>query len=72
MIIESEQASGECDHCNKNRATHGVVSQGATGRWCETIWLCRQCAVDWAGGEDKILSTAAARRRCNQNGWADF
>jgi hypothetical protein len=49
MIIKSFQASGPCDNDCGNEATHGVVQQGATGRFCEVMWICKACAIKWAG-----------------------
>jgi len=75
MIIESEQADGPCDNCDKGTATHGAVQQGATGRYCEVMWICKTCAIKWVqGDETQILTTQEARDKCNANpyGYADF
>ena len=74
MIIKSIQASGPCDNDCGNEATHGVVQQGATGRFCEVMWICAACAVKWAGGRDKILSHQEAFEKCENTpgGWPDF
>ena len=61
MIIQSDQATGDCDACANGNASHGALSRGATGRWCEVMWLCRSCAINWAGGEENIMSAAEAR-----------
>jgi hypothetical protein len=76
MIIKSHQASGPCDNDHEccGTATHGVVTQGATGRFCEVMWICRECAIQWAGGEDKILSHQDAFEKCENDptGWPEF
>jgi hypothetical protein len=76
MIIKSDQASGCCDNDHEccDSATHGVVTQGATGRYCEVMWLCKSCAIQWAGGEENILTAKEAREKCNADprGYADF
>lgn len=73
MIIKSDQARGKCDECGLHQSTHAALNQGATGRWCEVMWICHKCAVRWAGGEDNILTAEQARDKCNVgNGWADF
>ena len=73
MIVKSEQARGKCDNCETNEATHGCVAQGATGRYCEVMWICKPCALKWAP-EDEILTTQEGRDKCNADpqGYADF
>lgn len=76
MIIKSDQARGACDACDRvgHPATHGVIQQGATGRYCEVMWICRECAIAWSGGEHNIMTAQEGRDECNadENGWADF
>ena len=72
MIIESQQAIGKCDNCEKNNATHGAVAQGATGRYCEVMWICKACAIKWAGGEENILTYEDALKKCEKDGYPDF
>lgn len=74
MIIKLEQARGPCDNCDSKQATHGVVLQGNTGRYCEVMWICEDCAIKWAGSKLNILETYEARHICNEDpkGWADF
>jgi len=71
MIIHSEQASGKCDSCGKGNATLGCVAQGATGRWCEVMWICEDC-----GPEDpaaiKTAKEARAEIEASGNGWPEF
>ena len=34
----------KCDVCEKSSdAGYAVVVQGATGRWCEVLWICQEC-----------------------------
>lgn len=62
MIIKSDQAHGPCDSCPANQtATHGALAQGATGRFCEVLWLCKLCAIRMAQGEANILTAEEAR-----------
>jgi len=72
MIIISPQAHGKPDCCGEGEATHAVIAQGATGRWCEVMWICAACAAEWAGGEEKIKDADTARELCDENGYADF
>jgi len=74
MIIQSQQASGPCDNDCGNEATHGVIAQGATGRFCEVMWICKACAIKWAGGEENILTHEEAFRKCEEDptGYPDF
>lgn len=72
MIVESVQATGNCDNCDTNEATHGALARGATGRYCEVLWVCKDCAIQWAGGEENILTLEDARKECEKDGYADF
>jgi hypothetical protein len=38
------------------------------------MWICKACAIKWAGGEDKILSHQDAFEKCENTpgGWPDF
>ena len=60
-----------CDSCDS--PFHGVgaaaLAQGATGRWCEVLWLCPSCA----SGE--IMSPEYAAHlilQMPQPSWPDF
>jgi len=77
MIIKSEQANGDCDNGCEVAATHGAVAQGATGRWCEVMWVCESCANKWAGGAEKVLTAQQAREKIEAGedgltGYPDF
>lgn len=74
MIIKSDQARGKCDCCGNHESNYGALNQGATGRWCEVMWICRECAINWANGEENILTAEEARLQCSSkpNSWADF
>lgn len=70
MLVKSEQipAGTKCDQCGDRPATLGHVAQGATGRWCEVMWVCRPC-----GGKDGIPAEEARQRIWDEgNGWPDF
>lgn len=62
MIIKSDQAHGDCDVCERPGATHAAIAKGATGRYCEVMWLCKPCAIGWVDGEEgQILPAEEAR-----------
>lgn len=70
MYTHSEQINGEvCDnHACNNTASVGVVQRGATGRHCEVLWICKDCA-----GEDAdILPAEEARQRVRDMGGANY
>ena len=46
MNIKSDQASGPCEYCSAKPATVGQLCRGATGRVCEVMWACEDCAPD--------------------------
>lgn len=78
-LIKSDQARGECDefNCTKH-ATLGVVQQGATGRYCEVMWLCDACGRKLYGlGPDVKIKPAEElrqeiRAKNSVHGWPDF
>jgi hypothetical protein len=80
MIIHSAQAkstgAGPCDACHTSdhSLAYAAVAQDATGRHCEVMWICKPCAIKWAGGEEHILTTENARELCNYKpgAYADF
>lgn len=48
MIIKRERFSSKqeaCDFCGEHHTLdHAIVARGATGRWCEVMWVCQGCA----------------------------
>lgn len=53
MLIKKSFPS-ECDACGApgpHPLGAAAMAQGATGRWCEVLWLCRTCA-------DELVMTA--------------
>ncbi|HBO12495.1 MAG TPA: hypothetical protein DD491_06895 [Halieaceae bacterium] len=76
MVIEREAASNTpCDLCRGTEmpAAYACVAQGASGRWCEVLWLDENCARKVAG-EQGILSPDEARARVAEmpGAWAEF
>jgi len=51
---------------------YAFVVRGATGRWCETLWLCRD-HIDICD-EDEIYTSEKARKLIEaiDGDWADF
>ena len=51
VIVDSVQHSGcECDMCfegTKFEQRAAMLARGATGRWCEVLWICDDCAVKY-------------------------
>ena len=76
LIKNSEQnlfdPNFDCDQCGEvgslNDKGYAFVAQGATGRYCEVMWICDSC-----GGDDAI-DVETARKQCNADprGYADF
>ena len=65
-----------CDSCDS--PFHGVgaaaLAQGATGRWCEVLWLCSRCASKMCPS-DEIMSPEYAAHLISQMpqpSWPDF
>lgn len=82
LIKNSDQNTmadnSKCDWCHKEKGTsykrgYAYIAQGATGRWCEVMWLCDAC-----GAEQEEISPAvdveAARQKVSAmpGSWADF
>lgn len=69
MIIEREcKSPGPCDICGAPSNDFAHVARGATGRWCEVLWICQSCAGK--GGEP--LSAEEARQRIGAMGGGDY
>lgn len=72
MLINKIFAS-DCDVCSSPGPHFGgaaAIARGATGRWCEVLWLCAKCIQ----GEE-ILSPEVAAKRIYSRGngdWPDF
>ena len=79
LIKNSQQHSltagvSSCDSCGRSEGTTyedrlAYVAQGATGRYCEVMWICDDC--------DDVavaLDVDAAREKCEAKAgaWADF
>ncbi len=65
-----------CDSCDS--PFHGVgaaaLAQGATGRWCEVLWLCPSCTSRFTP-RDEIMSPEYAAHLISQMpqpSWPDF
>lgn len=75
MLVKSEQipSGTKCDVCEKNPALLGHVARGASGRWCEVMWVCYACGC--ANGPAPI-SAAEGRERIRamdaKPNWPDF
>ena len=72
MIRELENP-GQCDICDKgNSARYAAIARGATGRYCEVIWFCKECAGVTA--EHPAITREEAYKRIEElgNGYADF
>jgi hypothetical protein len=62
-----------CDFCGErkdNSKGYAHVARGATGRWCEVMHSCNECAGDGTN----VIDVEAARIKCSEqpNEWADF
>ena len=70
----TENPNFDCDTCGEigvpNKNGYSVVAQGATGRFCEVMWLCDTCGNN--GGLS--MSLQDARDKCNSivGAYADF
>lgn len=66
--------STPCDACDApGPYPHGAaaVARGATGRWCEVLWICEKCAA--AQGEvTPRLAAADYIFSLGDNDWPDF
>ena len=73
MFVDWTWTDG-CDLCEAEVAEVTAVAQGATGRYCPVLAVCKDCAptVGWDGKE--LMSIEDARKWCDSqpNGWADF
>jgi hypothetical protein len=72
IICNSEQHDGKsCDaFCNNPKPTFQLraagLARGATGRVCEVMWFCDDCAPD----KDELVDVNAARAHFGDD--ADF
>ncbi len=71
LIKNSEQhclkPGDTCDQCQEETGVtfekrYAHVAQGATGRWCEVLWICDRCGDDY----DNAMTAHEARTWCNQ------
>ena len=63
-----------CDLCEAEVATVTAVAQGATGRYCPVLAVCKDCAPDIGYEGGTLLSIEDARAKCDADpkGYADF
>lgn len=87
-LIKSEQARGVCDNsrsafgdhsnlCKSGKSNeYACLCQGATGRVCEVIWMCEDCAAKMIEPRpvSELPTAAQARELWNAKlpGCADF
>lgn len=79
LIKHSDQVPSvvDCDYCGSQSADsskgYAVVSRGATGRYCEVLWLCNTCGEMQADPND-LPTVSEARLLCNSKpgAYADF
>jgi len=69
MLIKREYPAPECDFCQGDKAEFAFIAQGATGRWCEVMWVCSACCED---GGNNAMPVDKAREMADNNGYADF
>jgi hypothetical protein len=80
LIKQSEQSpiTGDCDLCGTPDSEHGehyaFIARGATGRWCEVLWVCDVCGSQREDSDDEPVMTAKQAREYVTDGleWADF
>tara|TARA_Y100001947_G_C10121193_1_gene211360 strand:+ start:263 stop:523 length:261 start_codon:yes stop_codon:yes gene_type:complete len=73
LIKDSEQNTFspdfDCDYCDEKPAQnikgYADVDQGASGRWCEIMWMCDDCGDKRVNDGDHALHVAEARERIN-------
>ena len=73
LIKNSEQNTFSpdfnCDYCNKKPAQnikgYADVAQGASGRWCEVMWMCDDCGDKRVNDGHHALHVTEARERIN-------
>ena len=73
LIKNSEQntfsPNFNCDYCNEkpvqNVKGYADVAQGATGRWCEVMWVCDNCGDERVKNGAHALHVTEARERIN-------
>lgn len=76
----SSRNGRECDECQNQGLTtyakgYAYVARGATGRWCEVIWICDACGelAEKRQGAEALDVTAARELIATHNGdWSDF
>lgn len=75
MIIQGGTPHRECDICNGDdklfQKNYAAVARGATGRWCEVLWLCDTCGDSMSRGVAVTAQQARERVSVGQD-WADF
>ena len=73
LIKNSEQNTFSpdfnCDYCNEKPARnikgYADVAQGASGRWCEVMWICDSCGDKRVNDGHHALHVTEARERIN-------
>ena len=73
LIKDSEQNTFspdfDCDYCDEKPAQnikgYADVAQGASGRWCEVMWMCDDCGDKRVNDGAHALHVAEARERIN-------
>jgi len=73
MLIKKSFAS-ECDTCDApGPHPHGAaaLAQGATGRWCEVLWLCRTCADEPVMTAEEAAYLIISGKN-DLTGWCEF
>lgn len=59
-----------CDSCGVDADGIACLAQGATGRWCEVLSFCAECAGEQ--GLEANETFASAVEHANENGRCDF
>lgn len=84
LIKHSDQnclhAGAECDYCGNAEGTtynerYAVIAQGATGRWCEVMWICDACGNKSASqNPHPVMSPEEARKEVTNppHSWPEF
>ena len=79
LIKNSDQncnrPDSECDQCGRTDGTtyqkkYAIIAQGATGRWCEVMWICDACGDE--SGEAVEANEARTAVENMPHSWAEF
>ena len=73
LIKNSEQntfsPNFKCDYCGEryvsNIKGYADVAEGASGRWCEVMWMCDSCGDERVNNGAQALHVTEARERIN-------